>query len=283
MFDDEILEALIVQVTLHQALVSEQWERRNSGSRLSCGTEATGAPAHSAASQSSKRASPQWVRHRYGDPDRNSTSPCRCWSHESLVISVSITTLSPLHGDTRRRALAPKRTRQRLETYEHRYRELAAELADIGYIASGSLASRFTRCGKPHCAYTADPPKLHGPYWHWSTKVDGKTVNRRLNDREAALYSEWIDNDRRARELLAKMQRSPPRQPQSSFKKTPYEGAQGSSGSGSRRMVTIHRSSGGLGFDPECTQHPTTKWRTPLSCAHSSLKCLMSSGLRQNP
>jgi hypothetical protein len=101
--------------------------------------------------------------------------------------------------------MATQRTRQRLETYEHRYRELARELADIGYIASGSLAPRFTRCGKPHCACAADPPKLHGPYWHWSTKVDGKTVNRRLNDREAALYSEWIDNDRRARELLAKM------------------------------------------------------------------------------
>ena len=46
---------------------------------------------------------------------------------------------------------------------------------------------------------------LHGPYWHWSTKVNGKTVNRRVNDREAALYNQWIDNDRQARELLAKM------------------------------------------------------------------------------
>jgi hypothetical protein len=101
--------------------------------------------------------------------------------------------------------MTSKRTTQRLKSYEHRYRELAHQLAEIGYIASGSLAPRFTRCGKPHCACAADPPTLHGPYWHWSTKVDGKTVNRRLNDREAALYSEWIDNDRRARELLGKM------------------------------------------------------------------------------
>ncbi len=101
--------------------------------------------------------------------------------------------------------MATKRTTQRLEGYEHRYRELARQLADIGYIASGSLAPRFTRCGKPHCACAADPPKLHGPYWHWTAKVNGKTVNRRLNDREAALYREWIDNDRQARELLSKM------------------------------------------------------------------------------
>ena len=101
--------------------------------------------------------------------------------------------------------MATKRTTQRLEGYERRYRELARQLADIGYIASGSLAPRFTRCGKPHCACAADPPKLHGPYWHWSAKVDGKTINRRLDDREAALYSEWIDNDRRARDLLSQM------------------------------------------------------------------------------
>jgi len=101
--------------------------------------------------------------------------------------------------------MATKRKTQRLEGYEHRYRELARQLADIGYIASGSLAPRFTRCGKPHCACAADPPKLHGPYWHWTAKVNGKTVNRRLNDREAALYSEWIDNDRQARELLTEM------------------------------------------------------------------------------
>ncbi|HMK63558.1 MAG TPA: DUF6788 family protein [Acidimicrobiales bacterium] len=101
--------------------------------------------------------------------------------------------------------MATTRTTRQLERYERRYRALAHELADIGYIAQGSLAPRFTRCGKPACACRADPPKLHGPYWHWSTKVNGKTVNRRLSAREAELYTEWIDNDRRARELLVKM------------------------------------------------------------------------------
>ncbi len=101
--------------------------------------------------------------------------------------------------------MATKRTAQRLDRYERRYRALAHELAGIGYIAQGSLAPRFTRCGKPTCACGASPPKLDGPYWHWSTKVNGKTVNRRLSDREAELYNGWIENDRRARELLAEM------------------------------------------------------------------------------
>ena len=64
---------------------------------------------------------------------------------------------------------------------------------------------RFNRCGKPNCACHANPPKLHGPYWHWTAKVDGKTVNRRLTEREARHYQEWIANDRRVRVLLGQM------------------------------------------------------------------------------
>jgi hypothetical protein len=104
-----------------------------------------------------------------------------------------------------RKAMAAKRTAARLSAYERGYRELARQLADIGYIASGSVAPRFNRCGKATCACHGDPPRLHGPYRQWTAKVNGKTVNRRLSEREAQLYNEWIANDRRARALLAQM------------------------------------------------------------------------------
>ena len=94
---------------------------------------------------------------------------------------------------------------QRLAGYQRRYRELAAELADLGYIAAGSITQRSTRCGTPSCRCHADPPQLHGPYWQWTAKVDGKTVTRRLTPREAELYQEWIRNDRRVRALLDQM------------------------------------------------------------------------------
>lgn len=101
--------------------------------------------------------------------------------------------------------MANKKTAARLDRYQQRYRDLARQLADIGYITAGSVAPRFNRCGKANCGCHADPPRLHGPYWHWTAKVDGKTVNRRLNQREAELYSEWIGNDRRVRTLLSQM------------------------------------------------------------------------------
>ena len=46
---------------------------------------------------------------------------------------------------------------------------------------------------------------MHGPYWQWTAKIDGKTVTRRLSETEAALYQEWIDNDRQLRAIITQM------------------------------------------------------------------------------
>ena len=97
------------------------------------------------------------------------------------------------------------RHEERLASYERRYRELAQQLSQIGYIASGSVALRANRCGKAYCACHDDPPRLHGPYWHFTAKVDGKTVNKLLNEDDARLYKEWIANDRLVRQLLTEM------------------------------------------------------------------------------
>jgi hypothetical protein len=96
-------------------------------------------------------------------------------------------------------------TAQRLATYQSRYRELAAQLGDLGYIAAGSITCRHTRCGTPNCHCHGDPPQMHGPYWQWTAKINGKTVTRRLSQSEAKLYQEWIANDRQLRAIITQM------------------------------------------------------------------------------
>ncbi|MDA8356235.1 MAG: hypothetical protein M0Z95_08080 [Actinomycetota bacterium] len=98
-----------------------------------------------------------------------------------------------------------QRDMARLAAYERRYRELAQKLSEIGWIASGSLAERTERCGKAYCACASDPARRHGPYWHFTAKIDGKTVNKRLSERAAHLYEDWIANDRTVRSLLTEM------------------------------------------------------------------------------
>ena len=101
--------------------------------------------------------------------------------------------------------MANTTTTRRLADYQRRYRQLAAQLAEIGFISSGSVTRRFTRCGTPGCKCHDDPPQPHGPYYQWTAKVNGKTVTRRLSADEAKLYEEWIANDRRMRQVIKQM------------------------------------------------------------------------------
>ena len=101
--------------------------------------------------------------------------------------------------------MARAKNSNQLAEYERRYRELAGQLANVGLIYSGSITRRYTRCGTPGCKCHADPPQLHGPYYQWTAKENGKTVTRRLSPAEAELYKEWLDNDRQLRRILQQM------------------------------------------------------------------------------
>ena len=87
--------------------------------------------------------------------------------------------------------------------------KIAAELAAIassGMVLPGSITQRRTRCGRRNCGCHADPPRLHGPYWQWTRKIAAKTVCRWLSADQHRDYQAWIDNDRRLRELLARLE-----------------------------------------------------------------------------
>ena len=88
-------------------------------------------------------------------------------------------------------------------------RQIATELARIARSADvlpGTITERHTRCGKPTCACHHNPPRLHGPYWHWTRKIANKTAGRYLTKQQADESQRWIDNDRRIRELLARLE-----------------------------------------------------------------------------
>jgi hypothetical protein len=86
---------------------------------------------------------------------------------------------------------------------------IAAELAAIaatGMVLPGSITQRATRCGHRNCACRADPPRLHGPYWQWTRKIAARTICRWLSPEQQHDYQAWIDNDRRLRDLLTRLE-----------------------------------------------------------------------------
>lgn len=91
----------------------------------------------------------------------------------------------------------------------HEARQIANELAKIarsGKVLPGSLSSQLTHCGRPGCRCMADPPRLHGPYWHWTRKVAKKTVGRWWSKEQADDYQTWLDNGRRLKELVGRLE-----------------------------------------------------------------------------
>lgn len=102
------------------------------------------------------------------------------------------------------RRLSDHELQSRLESARADYEAAKARLAEVGFIAEGSLVERYMPCGKPTCR-CVDPKWLHGPYYQLSWKQAGKTVSRRLSAEEARIYREWIDNRRALDAVIAEM------------------------------------------------------------------------------
>ena len=97
-------------------------------------------------------------------------------------------------------------SRARRQSDEQRYEALKRQIADLPPIRRGSVVRRFMPCGKPGCRCQASPPQLHGPYYQWTRKVQGRTVTTRLDQTQAKLLREWIQNGRRLDRLVGKME-----------------------------------------------------------------------------
>lgn len=95
------------------------------------------------------------------------------------------------------------------EAAREEVRQIAKELSGLartGRVLPGSIQQRLTYCGRPGCACQGSPARPHGPYWQWTRKVAKKTVSRWLKADRADDYKGWIDNDRRIRELVGRLE-----------------------------------------------------------------------------
>jgi hypothetical protein len=101
---------------------------------------------------------------------------------------------------------SPREFQRRLRQYTAEYDALKARLQDIGFICTGSLAIRWTTCGKPNCSCARNLDQRHGPYYQLTWKENGVTVTRRLPPEHAQLYQHWIANRHLLESVLEQMQ-----------------------------------------------------------------------------
>jgi hypothetical protein len=94
-----------------------------------------------------------------------------------------------------------------LDLYALRFRELKREFQQLEYFCKGTLLKRMMKCGKAQCACAHNPAKRHGPYFEWTYKAKGKTVNVKLTEEATSMYRAASQQYRRLKSLLNRLER----------------------------------------------------------------------------
>jgi hypothetical protein len=74
-------------------------------------------------------------------------------------------------------------------------------LKDLDYVCNGSIMLVHKKCGKAKCS-CMQGDKLHGPYYIWTRKENGKTVTRTLTERQAKLCKKYINNMKKLMKVI---------------------------------------------------------------------------------
>ena len=94
-----------------------------------------------------------------------------------------------------------------LDRHAQRFQELKQEFERLGYFCKGTVLKRMMKCGKAACACQNDSAKRHGPYFEWTYKAAGKTVNVKLTPEAAPLYKTASQQYRKLKSLLNRLER----------------------------------------------------------------------------
>jgi len=100
-----------------------------------------------------------------------------------------------------------RKPRQALGAPAQPFRQVREQLHQLDYFLKGTVSKRMMKCGQPQCACHRDPSQRHGPYFEWTYKVKGKTVNVKLTAQAAPLYQAATKQNRKLKVVLARMER----------------------------------------------------------------------------
>jgi hypothetical protein len=100
----------------------------------------------------------------------------------------------------------PIQTDTLLAGYADNFAGLKRDLDKVTYFCKGTVLKRVMKCGQQRCACHQDPAKRHGPYFEWTYKDNGRTVNRRLRPEEAPVYQAATQQYRKLQSVLKQME-----------------------------------------------------------------------------
>lgn len=91
------------------------------------------------------------------------------------------------------------------EKNDPRYQRIKAQLLSIGLAIPGSIRETYLQCGKEWCACAAKGGPLHGPYYFWNRKVNGKLTSKSIPKANLGQFKTWIGNRAKIEALLTQL------------------------------------------------------------------------------
>ena len=105
------------------------------------------------------------------------------------------------------RASSKTRLAALIRSDAQRFEALQREIVQLDYFCKGTVLKRMMKCGRKQCACHRDPARRHGPYFECTYKVQNKTVNLKLYPEVAPLYRAAIQQYRKLKALIGRMER----------------------------------------------------------------------------
>ena len=120
--------------------------------------------------------------------------------------------MSYTYGSTTARTIQmtttrPSKLRTQIAADSKRFRHMKAALLRLEYFSKGTVLARMIKCGKPKCACGSDSNKRHGPYFEWTYKQNGKTVNVRLTPESAPYFQAAAKQHRQLKSILTRLEK----------------------------------------------------------------------------
>src|SRR6266567_6905125 len=88
-----------------------------------------------------------------------------------------------------------------------RFLDLKLELQKLQFFCKGTVLARMMKCGQATCPCHKDASKRHGPYWEWTFKSEGKTVNVRLSPAAGPIYQAAAQQHKQLKAILSRLEK----------------------------------------------------------------------------
>jgi hypothetical protein len=86
-----------------------------------------------------------------------------------------------------------------------RYQRIKGKFFSIGLAIPGSIRETYLQCGEDWCACAAKGGPLHGPYYFWNRKVNGKLTSKSIPKAKLGQFRNWISNRQKIEALLQQL------------------------------------------------------------------------------